>query len=87
MSYKLHSICVHDGGAMSGHYYTLIYDWSQKLWWKFNDIKVSQIKEEDVFKVSNGGSNSWQSAFLAVYVNHDIFTQLNNVKVNSYMES
>ena len=24
--YHLHSICVHDGNAMSGHYYTFIYD-------------------------------------------------------------
>jgi ubiquitin carboxyl-terminal hydrolase 25/28 len=26
MPYHLHSICVHDGNANSGHYYTLIYD-------------------------------------------------------------
>lgn len=26
MPYSLHSICVHDGNAMSGHYFTFIYD-------------------------------------------------------------
>lgn len=26
MPYHLHSICVHDGNAMSGHYYSFIYD-------------------------------------------------------------
>lgn len=25
-AYHLHSICVHDGNAMSGHYYSYIYD-------------------------------------------------------------
>jgi len=26
MPYQLHAICVHDGNAMGGHYYTFIYD-------------------------------------------------------------
>jgi len=52
--YYLHSICVHDGNANSGHYYTFIYDRFNKKWRKFNDIKVTEVSEEDVFKESEG---------------------------------
>jgi len=47
--YYLHSICVHDGNAMSGHYYTFIYDRFNKKWRRFNDIRVVDVSEEDVF--------------------------------------
>lgn len=39
-AYHLHAVCVHDGGAQSGHYYTFIKDHHAKVWRKFNDIKV-----------------------------------------------
>lgn len=56
--YHLHAICVHDGNATSGHYYSFIYDRFQKKWRKFNDIKVTEVPEEDVFRASEGG-DSW----------------------------
>ena len=31
-SYHLHSICVHDGNANSGHYYSFIFDRFNKKW-------------------------------------------------------
>jgi ubiquitin carboxyl-terminal hydrolase 25/28 len=58
MPYHLHSICVHDGNATTGHYYTFIYDRNQKKWRKFNDIRVTEVSEEDVIKESEGG-HSW----------------------------
>ena len=67
MPYDLHSICVHDGNATSGHYYTYIFDHCQKKWRKYNDIKVTDVTEEDVFKESLGG-NSWKTAYWLVYV-------------------
>ena len=56
--YQLHSICVHDGNATSGHYYSLIYDRFQKKWRKYNDIRVTEVTKEDVFRESEGGQ-SW----------------------------
>ena len=53
--YHLHSICVHDGNANSGHYYSFIYDRFNKKWRRYNDIRVTEVTEEDVFKESEGG--------------------------------
>lgn len=69
--YQLHSICVHDGNANSGHYYSFIYDRFNKKWRKFNDIRVTDVEEEDVFKESEGG-HSWQTAQWLVYVEDSI---------------
>lgn len=48
-AYHLHSICVHDGSALSGHYFTFIKDRYNKKWRKFNDIRVTDATEEEVF--------------------------------------
>ena len=56
--YHLHAICIHDGNAQSGHYFAFIYDRFQKKWRKFNDIRVTEVSEEEVFKQANGGENS-----------------------------
>lgn len=66
--YHLHSICIHDGGALSGHYYALIYDRFNNKWRKFNDIRVTEQTEEDVFKEANGGFGH-MTAYWLVYVN------------------
>ena len=83
MPYHLHSICVHDGNANSGHYYTLIYDRFQKIWRKFNDIRVSEYNEEDVFKEAEGG-HSWMTAYWLVYVQESIAKELESVNINQY---
>lgn len=69
--YQLHSICVHDGNANSGHYYSFIYDRFNKKWRRFNDIRVTDVEEEDVFKEAEGG-HSWQTAQWLVYVEESI---------------
>jgi hypothetical protein len=83
MPYHLHSICVHDGNANSGHYYTFIYDRFQKKWRKFNDIRVSEYSEEDVFKEAEGG-NSWMTAYWLVYVQESISKELDTTNINQY---
>ena len=55
--YNLHSICVHDGNANSGHYYSFIYDRFGKKWRKYNDITVTEVPEEQVFSESTGGDS------------------------------
>ena len=83
MPYHLHSICVHDGNANSGHYYTLIYDRFQKKWRKFNDIRVTEYSEEDVFKEAEGG-HSWMTAYWLVYVQESIAKELETTNINQY---
>ena len=53
--YFLHAITIHDGNAQSGHYYAYINDRHNKKWRKFNDIRVTDATEEEVFKDANGG--------------------------------
>ena len=83
MPYQLHSICVHDGNATTGHYYTYIYDHCQNQWRKYNDIKVTEVSEEDVFKASEGG-HSWSTAYWLVYVHQSIYDNLKKEDINRY---
>lgn len=69
--YHLHAICIHDGNANSGHYFALIKDHHTDKWRRFNDIRIADISEEDVFKEANGG-HSWMTAYWLVYVNQQI---------------
>lgn len=81
--YHLHSICVHDGNAMSGHYYTFIFDRFNNKWRRFNDIRVTEVPEEEVFKESEGG-HSWQTAYWLVYVQDSIAKELDTSDINFY---
>ena len=67
MKYHLHSICVHDGTADMGHYFSYIYDRCQKKWRKYNDINITDVTEEEVFTNAQGGSQQY-SAYWLVYV-------------------
>lgn len=81
--YHLHAICVHDGNANSGHYYALIKDRFNNKWRKFNDIRVTEISEEEVFKESNGG-HGWMTAFFVLYINPTIARELDNFDIYHY---
>jgi hypothetical protein len=48
--YHLHAICVHDGSAEGGHYFTFIKDHYQDIWRKFNDIRVTTVSEAEVME-------------------------------------
>lgn len=77
-------MCVHDGNASSGHYYTFIYDRFLKKWRKFNDIRVTDYTEEDVFKEAEGG-HSWSTAYWLVYVHDSISEVLKANDINNYV--
>lgn len=53
--YYLHSVLVHAGHAEEGHYWAFIYNPEQGVWFKFNDMSVSQVDEELVWRESVGG--------------------------------
>lgn len=80
--YTLHAICVHDGNAESGHYYTFIHDHFGKKWRKFNDIRVTEVAEELVFKESMGGDDK-KTAYWLVYVSEKTRAELE--KTNVYL--
>lgn len=66
--YSVHAICIHQGSAESGHYYTFIKDHSSKKWRKYNDIRVTEVEEKEVFEEANGTEGN-SNAFWAVYIN------------------
>jgi ubiquitin carboxyl-terminal hydrolase 25/28 len=70
----LHSICIHNGNANTGHYYSFIFDRNQKKWWKYSDLKVEPVEEEDVMTLAMGSEKSWESAYWLTYINPSIAT-------------
>ena len=68
---------------MSGHYYTFIYDRFNQKWRRYNDIRVTEVSEEDVLKEAEGG-HSWQTAYWIVYVEDSIAKELNSANINAY---
>jgi ubiquitin carboxyl-terminal hydrolase 25 len=84
--YYLHAICIHDGNAYSGHYYALLFDRFNQKWRKFNDIRVSDLTEEEVFKEANGG-HGHMTAYWVVYVNEEVAKQMSKSDIYSYKPS
>ncbi|KAL9644153.1 hypothetical protein ABK040_005617 [Willaertia magna] len=57
--YELLAILIHEGSlAQSGHYFIYYHDFEQDCWWKFNDIKVTKVTEEEVMRISKGMDNA-----------------------------
>ena len=48
---------IHDGLAENGHYYSYVFDRSQKIWWKLDDHRVSKATEEQVKGDSSSDSD------------------------------
>ncbi len=78
-TYDLHSILVHAGTPVSGHYYSFIRPltrsprpYAHGAWYKFNDSVVSGVEMRDAFEQSRGtdgwGSYGAPTAYLLIYV-------------------
>ena len=74
---------MHDGNAQSGHYYAFIRDRFNNRWLKFNDYRVSEVAEEEVFKESNGG-HSWMTAYWVFYVSDELAAEMANIDLYAY---
>ena len=74
---------MHDGNAQSGHYYAFIRDRFNNKWLKFNDYRVTEVSEEDVFKESNGG-HSWMTAYWVIYVSDLLAREMLSIDLYKY---
>ena len=83
MKYQLHGVCIHDGSAESGHYYTLIKDHYQGVWREFNDIRVKTVDEETVLSQSKGGEG-YKSAYWLVYISDKMLNTYKTINYNQY---
>ena len=79
--YHLHSVLIHDGSPQSGHYYAFIYDHDSGDWKRYNDIRITDVSEDDVFKESLGGC-AQMSAYCLVYINEYSKNMLSSKKAN-----
>ncbi|KAI9807762.1 MAG: hypothetical protein M1825_005067 [Sarcosagium campestre] len=46
LPYRLQSVFIHRGTATFGHYWIYTYDFARKLWRKYNDGYVTEVKDE-----------------------------------------
>ncbi|XP_048471382.1 ubiquitin carboxyl-terminal hydrolase 28 isoform X6 [Rhincodon typus] len=69
--YRLHAVLVHEGQASAGHYWAYIFDHSQNMWLKYNDISVAESSWEELQRDSYGGSRN-ASAYCLMYINDNI---------------
>lgn len=56
--YNLHSVCIHEGNAISGHFWTYIWKPALGKWFKFNDNEVCETTWDDLYLNAVGGSSS-----------------------------
>ncbi|XP_078055141.1 ubiquitin carboxyl-terminal hydrolase 28 isoform X3 [Mustelus asterias] len=69
--YRLHAVLVHEGQASAGHYWAYIYDHSQNMWLKYNDVSVAESSWEELQRDSYGGSRN-ASAYCLMYINDNL---------------
>ncbi|OMJ70066.1 hypothetical protein SteCoe_32051 [Stentor coeruleus] len=73
--YCLSSILVHEGVAISGHYFAYIKDYDRPepyQWRKYNDIFVTNVQEDEVKKISEGLNDTNASAYCLIYVSENL---------------
>jgi hypothetical protein len=77
--YTLHAVCVHEGSASLGHFWTYVYHPDRQKWYRYNDNEVCETSWNDVFDAGIGGLRTQNdreeprvpSAYLLVYINAD----------------
>lgn len=81
--YSLHAVCVHEGSATVGHFWTYVFHPDRQQWYRYNDNEVTESKWEDVFQAGIGDSQSEEqrvpSAYLLVYINNEQRSLSNNI--------
>jgi hypothetical protein len=60
VKYHLHSVCIHEGNATSGHFWTYIWNTLNLKWYKFNDLEVCESTWEDLYANAVGGKSKQQ---------------------------
>ena len=83
MPYHLHGICIHDGTAESGHYFSYIKDHTQNVWRQYNDHRVNIVDEEQVLQEAMGGGLT-KSAYWVVYISEEELQRTRAIDENAY---
>ena len=81
IEYNLYGIIVHSGGAMGGHYFSLIqnFESEEKKWYKFDDRTVYEIGNIDEYKkIISGNENNMNDSTAYILLYEDANEQKNN---------
>ena len=83
MPYHLHGVCIHDGTAESGHYYSYIRDHTQGVWRKYDDHRVTIVEQDQVLEEAMGGGLT-KSAYYVIYISDKELQGTRSTNENSY---
>lgn len=89
--YRLQSVLVHSGGLNGGHYYAFIRPLSSDQWFRFDDERVTKVKETEAVEGQFGGTDQQQypghtpqwklpkisNAYMLVYVRESAIPEIN----------
>mmetsp|Transcript_41401 Transcript_41401/g.100498 ORF Transcript_41401/g.100498 Transcript_41401/m.100498 type:complete len:1169 (+) Transcript_41401:70-3576(+) len=89
--YRLHSVLVHSGGPNGGHYYAFVRPLGVDQWYRFDDERVTKVKEKEAVEGQFGGTEHQQqpghtpqwkfqklsSAYMLVYVRESAIPEIN----------
>ena len=81
IEYNLYGIIVNSGGAMGGHYFSLIqnFESEEKKWYKFDDRTVYEIGNIDEYKkIISGNENNMNDSTAYILLYEDANEQKNN---------
>ena len=82
IEYNLYGIIVHSGGAMGGHYYSLIKNFEDEKWFKFDDRVVYEISNIDEFKkIVSGNENNFNDSTAYILLYEDSTEQKKNLEL------
>ncbi|KAK9248574.1 hypothetical protein V1506DRAFT_452209 [Lipomyces tetrasporus] len=85
LGYRVHSVFIHRGQATFGHYWIYIYDFVAKKFRKYNDERVTDVSEDEVFPFAKDKSpqmsvanfdNSAATPYFLVFVREDLTDKL-----------
>ena len=75
LPYHLHSVIIHRGMVSSGHYWIYTYDFERKVWRKYNDGYVTEVKDTKEIFETEDSTRPATSSFL-VYVKDGLEKEL-----------
>lgn len=73
--YRLQSVFIHRGSHNAGHYWIYIYDFNKRIWRKYNDGYVTEVKDtREIFEQEPGARPA--TPYFLVYVKEERREQL-----------
>ena len=75
LPYRLHSVFIHRGYVNSGHYWIYIHDFVKKVWRKYNDGYVTEVKDvKEIFE--REAETRPATPYFLVYIHDSLKTEL-----------